>query len=492
MNFPLVYEVNARCWLREVSQRAGTKVRLGAVPDAELEPWLDGRFTHLWLMGVWEAGPRSRAEAVGNPDLIRRARAALPDFRDQDLGGSPYAIAGYHVARELGGEAGLAAFRRQLRQRGLQLILDFIPNHVGLDHPWATTAPERFVCAAPGTPGAFKSANTPGAPWLLHGRDPSFPPWTDTAQLDLRRSDTRAALLEEMLAVADRCDGLRCDMAMLLLNDVLARSWGALPASAPQFVTEFWTEAVAALRARYPAHLLLAEAYWGLEAELQRLGFDYTYDKQLYDALIARDSAGLCADLLGHSPEFVARSAHFLENHDEPRIASLLSLPEHRAAALLLLGLPGLRLLHEGQLTGARVQLPVHLTRRPVELVQPALETLYHHLLGALDGTAVGQGEATLLTPKAAWNDNPSGRSFVLVQWQRTRPEFDLVVVNLAPHRGQCYAPLTAPGLAKFNWRLEDLLGDEAHQRDGEDLKNRGLYLDVPAYNAQLFHFKPV
>ena len=232
MNFPLVYEVNTRCWLREVSQRTGTKVRLGSVPETELEPWLDARFTHVWLMGVWEVGPRSRAEAAGNPDLIRRARAALPDFRDQDLGGSPYAIVGYRVARELGGEAGLAAFRRQLRQRGIELILDFIPNHVGLDHPWVTTAPERFVCGAPGTPGAFNSVHTAHAPWLLHGRDPCFEPWTDTAQLDLRRPDTRAALIEEMLTVADRCGGLRCDMAMLLLNDVFAQTWGAFPTSA--------------------------------------------------------------------------------------------------------------------------------------------------------------------------------------------------------------------------------------------------------------------
>ncbi len=492
MNHPLVYEVNTRCWLRELSQRAGVRVRLGNVPEAELEPWLAAGFTHVWLMGVWETGPRSRAEALGNPELIRVARAALPDFAEHDVGGSPFAIAGYRAARELGGEAGLATFRRQLQQRGLKLMLDFIPNHVGLDHPWVTAHPEWFVPAAPDTPGAFRQTTAGTEHWLFHGRDPNFPPWTDTAQLDMRRADTRAALIGELQQIANQCDGVRCDMAMLALSHVFDRMWRTFPATVPVATTEFWTEAIAAVRASHPDFLWLAEAYWDLEPELQRLGFDYTYDKRLFDVLIARDALALCQHLHGHPAEFIARSAHFLENHDEARIASLLSLPEHRAAALLILGLPGMRLLHEGQLTGARVRVPVQLTRRPTELLQPEIELLYHHLLSVLTGTAVGRGESVVLCPRPAWAENPTCRNFVIVQWQVAPPEFDLVVVNLGPHRCQCYVPLTAPDLAKFNWRLEDLLGDEVYERFGDDLQNQGLYLDVSGCDAQLFHFQPL
>ena len=97
---------------------------------------------------------------------------------------------------------------------------------------------------------------------------------------------------------------------------------------------------------------------------MQGLGFDYTYDKALYDSLVARDAAGARRHLLGMSAEAVAGSAHFLENHDEPRIASILSLAEHRAAALLILGLPGMRFLHDGQLSGARLKMP---TRKAME-----------------------------------------------------------------------------------------------------------------------------
>jgi len=141
--------------------------------------------------------------------------------------------------------------------------------------------------------------------------------------------------------------------------------------------------------------------------------------------------------------EAVAASAHFLENHDEPRIASLLSPEEHRAAALVVLGLPGMRFLHDGQVAGARLKVPVQLARCPAEPTQANIARLYEQLLTTLPGTAVGRGEGKLLKPRAAWPDNPTAQDFVIVQWQTQAPEFDLVVVNLAPHRSQCYAPLT-------------------------------------------------
>ena len=162
---------------------------------------------------------------------------------------------------------------------------------------------------------------------------------------------------------------------------------------------------------------------------------------------------------LGCPPEVVAASAHFLENHDEPRIASILSPAEHRAAALLILGLPGMRFLYDGQLGGARRKVPVQLARCASEPVQAEIQNLYQQLLAALPGTAVGQGRGELLEPRAAWPDNPTARNFVVVQWQKSAPEFDLVVVNLAPHRSQCYAPLTVQHLTAHNWAMKDLLG---------------------------------
>jgi hypothetical protein len=116
---------------------------------------------------------------------------------------------------------------------------------------------------------------------------------------------------------------------------------------------------------------------------------------------------------------------------------------------------------------------------------------MYDRLLKAVSATAVGRGSGELLKPRNAWPDNRSSENFVLVQWQTQQPEFDLVVVNLAAQRSQCYAPLTVGGLSAHNWEMEDLLGEEHYVRWGEDLQNQGLYLDLPPHGAQLFHFRP-
>jgi hypothetical protein len=301
-------------------------------------------------------------------------------------------------------------------------------------------------------------------------------------------------MTELLQSVAARCDGVRCDMAMLLLNDVFAKTWVNFPPSPvtrhPSPATEFWSDAISAVKEAQPKFLFLSEVYWRLEARLQELGFDYTYDKELYDKLVARDAAGVQGHLRGLSREFVSASAHFLENHDEPRVASKLSLAEHWAAALVILGLPGMRFLHEGQLAGAQLRIPVQLARRPVEAAQPEVVKIYEEMLTALRSSAVGQGRAQLIRPRAAWPDNPTAQNFVIVQWQQEPLKFDLVVVNLAPHRSQCYAPLSIEGLSSYNWSMADRLGEERYVRAGEDLEMQGLYLDLPASGAQVFEFK--
>ena len=206
---------------------------------------------------------------------------------------------------------------------------------------------------------------------------------------------------------------------------------------------------------------------------------------------MAREAAQVQHHLLESPSELVAHSAHFLENHDEPRIASILSPGEHRAAALLILGLPGMRFLYHGQLTGARRKVPVQLSRCIKESRQVEVENFYEQLLTTLAGTAVGKGRATLLRPRVAWQENPTAQNFIIVQWPADPQSFDLVVVNLAPHSSQCYVQLKLPDSASPEWSMEDLLGPEKYLRSGKDLQANGLYLDLPAHGAQLFHFQP-
>jgi len=429
--------------------------------------------------------------ALREPNL-RNARAKLlPQGGDHDIGASPYAISAYEVPHALGGEAGLKKFRERLNARGLKLILDFVPNHVGLDHPWIRERPHLFVHSASEAPETFRHPDPSHALWIAHGKDPHFPAWNDTAQLDYRAAETHATMLETLRSVAALCDGVRCDMSMLLLPEVFAKTWEHLPRGAATHPADFWPTAIQTIKSARPNFAFVAEVYWGLEERLQRLGFDATYNKHLYDTLIYRHHNAAQRHLVERPAAFLNASLHFLENHDEPRILSLLSPAEARASALLLLGLPGWRLLFQGQLDGARLRAPVQLNRYPPEPPQPEIANFYDRLLSRLPKTAVGQGEAQVLTPTPAAPGDASAESVILVQWRLPSGRVDLVVVNLAPTKAQCYAPLNFPGLADRDWQLTDLLSRETVQRRGAELRKPGLYLDLPPHAAQLLHFEP-
>jgi hypothetical protein len=77
----------------------------------------------------------------------------------------------------------------------------------------------------------------------------------------------------------------------------------------------------------------------------------------------------------------------------------------------------------------------------------------------------------------------------VVIQWEGDRG-FDLVVVNLASHQSQCYARLEIRGIEAHRWRMKNVLGPETYEKDGRELRERGLYLDAPPYAAQLFQFR--
>ena len=495
MEHPFLYEINTRCWLRELSDSAGLVVTLADVPESEFVFWKQCCFTHIWLMGIWATGPICRRMAINEPNLRRAYDEIIPGWTEKDVGGSPYAIGDYSVPLDIGGESGLKQFRERLHAYGLKLILDFVPNHLGLDHRWLREKPDYFVQGPADSPGTFPQETVDGVRWLAHGKDPYFAPWNDTVQVDYRRPATRAAMKELLLSIAAHCDGLRCDMAMLLLNDVFGKTWAHLPChdfNGEPPATEFWSDVIPAVKTLQPGFLFLAEVYWDLESRMLQLGFDFTYDKRLYDELYWRNAIGTTSRILWLPRDLLARSAHFIENHDEPRIAPQLSPAEQRAAALVILGLPGMRFLHDGQLTGARVKLPVQLARRGQEPINAAVKKIYGEMLPALQNSAVGRGKWRVLLPREAWSDNTTATNFVIVQWQNQEPGFDLVVVNLASHRSQCYASLGTDKVAEFDWKLHDLLGTEHYERFGTDLASQGLYLDLPEHGAQVFHFEPL
>lgn len=485
----MLYEVNARAWLQSLSAHAGRPVTLGEVPLNCFAEWQRLGFTHLWLMGVWTGGPLARAQALAAAQSTPGYAEALPDFRPEDVIASPYAIAAYEVDEALGGETGLQQFRQRLHQHGIRLVLDFVPNHLGLDHSWLRERPELFVQSARPLSGTF-TTTTAGPPWIAHGKDPYFPPWSDTAQLDYRQAATRAAMTQVLRSVANRCDGVRCDMAMLVLRDVFDRTWSSFPATSAGGTKDFWAEAIPAVRREQRDFLFLAEVYWGLESRLLELGFDFVYDKEFYDHLIARRADDAVSHLHRQSVTQLRGGAHFLENHDEARIASRLTWEEHRAAAFVTLCLPGMRFLHQGQLTGARVRTPVQLRRHRLEQPDATVQAWYEQFLALLKTTMVGWGEGRLLQLEPAWNGNPSHQSFVAVQWQSGPGQCEVAAANLASHRGQGRLLLSEGGRPARFGMIEDLLEGAGKPLALGAGEGPGLMLDLPAQGITLLRVR--
>jgi len=75
-------------------------------------------------------------------------------------------------------------------------------------------------------PGAFIAI---GGHVFACGRDPFFPAWPDVLQLNAFNPGLRAAAIKTVSAIAEQCDGVRCDMAMLMMNDIFRRTWGSGP-----------------------------------------------------------------------------------------------------------------------------------------------------------------------------------------------------------------------------------------------------------------------
>lgn len=491
MVHPLLYEINTRQWIAGLSKKYGRSLQLHQVPEPEIVSLRNIGVTHLWLMGVWPTGPKSRAQAVSHADLRNAYNEALPGWTEDDIVGSPYAVQELHVAPSLGGDAGLAALRAALARHDIKLILDFVPNHLGLDHAWITHRPHLFVGNNSPFEGSFPAHDSSNQRFIAHGKDPYFPSWTDTAQLEYRSAETRGAMAELILSLTQKCDGLRCDMAMLLLSDVFENTWRhvAFPGERPE--GEFWLQAISLAKNNRPDFLFLAEAYWGLEGRLCELGFDYAYDKSLYDFIVHDQPQNIQPHIFGLGPDNYRR-AHFLENHDEPRVSTELSYERHRAAAVLILGLPGMRFLHDGQIEGFRRFARVQLARRAEEPAAADVLSIYSLLLPTFTQSFVGKGQGHLLHPEPAWENNPTHAFFTIVQWfnPESKTEFDLVVVNLAAHHSQCRIFLPAHETSSKMWSLVDRIGSETWLRDPEDTARHGLYLDLPPRGAQLFHVK--
>ncbi|KAA0940698.1 alpha-amylase family protein [Streptomyces apricus] len=484
---PVVHEVNTRVWLLEVQRRTGRRGGLADVPKDAWDEVTPHGVDAVWLMGVWERSPQGREIALRDPSLTAAFGRAVPGIREDEIAGSPYCIRRYEADEALGGTEGLAAARAELAGRGIGLLLDYVPNHVAPDSPWTLTHPEYFVRGTADELRADPAGYLPvGDHVLARGRDPFFPPWPDVVQLNAFEPALRAATTDVLTRIGDLCDGVRCDMAMLMTNDVFARTWGER--AGPRPVGEFWPEVMSGVRRRHPGMVFVAEAYWDLEWELQRQGFDFCYDKRLYDRLLHED-AGSVRRHLAADEDYQRRLVRFLENHDEPRAAHTMEPAKERAAAVVIATLPGATLWYEGQFTGRRVQLPVFLDRRPEETPDGELRAFHERLLAAVHRSGMRTGRWRLLDCEG-WPDNGSYRNLLAWCWSGGAGRF-LTVVNLSGQPAQARVRLPWSDLGAGDLPLTGLLDGARHLRSGAELSGPGLFVDLDAWGTHVFAVGP-
>ena len=262
----------------------------------------------VWVMPVHPIGVAGRKGTLGSPYAARDYRAINPAYGTAD---------DFH------------ALVRAVHARGMKIILDWVPDHTALDHPWIREHPDFYI------------RNERGEPSPPRGPDGKLTDWTDVAQLDFGN----AALRREMIATMRwwlatfGIDGFRVDVA------------GYIP-------TDFWREAVPALRKSVPRRLLLL-AEWD-DPELLRIGYDLTYSWSSHRALEevwkGKPASSFIQQVVADLATLPAPGGRmrFTTNHDmtaweNPPLTIFGGSAGARAAYVAAALLPGRPLLYNGQ-----------------------------------------------------------------------------------------------------------------------------------------------
>lgn len=480
---PKIYEINTWSWLSNLSEIYGHSIKLNTLPveliDQELTP-----YDVIWLMGVWERSPIGREIAINHEGLQEEYRKALHYFNTNDVIGSPYSVYYYHVSSHLGGSDGLDSFRKELADHGMLLLLDYVPNHVSIDHLWTLEKSDVFI---KGTlddlitkPYDFFSL---GDVVYAHGRDPNFPPWTDTVQINAFSSEARSKAINTLLSIAQQCDGVRCDMAMLMTNSVFSRTWEEK--AGPALEKEFWEEIIVAVKNKFPDFKFIAEVYWDMEFELMQQGFDYCYDKKLYERL-ANDSAQRVNEHLKADWDYQSKLLRFIENHDEPRAITVFGTEASKAAVVITSTLPGARLIFEGQTRGYEIKLPVQLGRAATEEDNIALMEFYDNLLKIIPGREFDNGKWSLCKVKPVGSSDISFNNIISYQWWTDKDRL-LIVVNYSLISSKAHLIIEDIDFGLFNWKFTDLLTRNEYIYKGKDLRENGLYIELEGWNSHIF-----
>jgi len=480
---PLLYEINTRVWIKKF----GKNKKLHEIPIDYWEKLQSSGFDYIWLMGIWQTIKTAIDKYCFEEGLIKEYTTALPGWQKEDVIGSPYSIEDYTVIPSLGGEDSLLKLRKKLHSIGLKLILDFIPNHFNAESKLLIKNPEIFIQVSeenlktdPKT--FFKS----GERIFAHGKDPFFDAWQDTVQVNYFSPDAREFMFNQLKKVSQLCDGVRCDMAMLLNNSVFTDTWGKYftekKVSFP--TTEFWSDVIPKIKSDNKEFIFIAEVYWNKEFEMQQMGFDYTYDKKLLDRLKTEDVTEIKNHLLADL-KFQKKLIRFIENHDEQRSLTVFNEDKVKAAIVMLFTLPGMKLIYDGQLEGKLIKLPVQLGREPEETVNEEIKNFYTAMLSLSQTEAIQKGNWQLLQTLTAWEGNLTNKNILAWLWTKDEQSI-LVIVNYSYQTSQCRVKFDTKNYSG-DFIIRDILNAVKYNRSAEEINSDGLYIDLKPYCSHIF-----
>jgi hypothetical protein len=488
---PSIYEINTRPWLRRFD-RANKKATLSDVPVQYWDNLSKKEFDYVWLMGIWKTCDWVIDKYCFEPGLVTSYNRALKDWKREDIVGSPFAIDRYEVSPMIGTHKSLLELKSLLNKKGIKLILDFIPNHFSAESSLIKENPYIFLYVSKQL--LDRDSHTYYQPFpdeksfFAHGRDPFFPSWQDTVQVNFFSIDARKSLTETLIGLTKICDGVRCDMAMLALNNVFKGTWGSILKAngfdVPQ--TEFWKDAIAEVKSVRNDFVFIAETYWDMEWTLQQLGFDYTYDKRFTDRLKAGEVENIY-DHLTAEADYQKKSVRFIENHDEERSAAIFGKEKCKAAAVVISTVQGMRFYYDGQFEGKKIKLPVQLGREPEEHPVSVIAEFYNKLLSITSEEIFKKGKWTLLNPISSWGNNKSFENILAWMWIY-KDEKRLIVVNYSETIATCRIKLDVRGYPE-EFEIKDLLNDQIFVRSAEEVFNMGLFIELKPFHSHIFSY---
>ncbi|MDR0953670.1 MAG: hypothetical protein LBM71_05825 [Elusimicrobiota bacterium] len=479
---PHVLEINAHAWFKRIKKEFGPQVKtLADVPQSVLLKIKELGFDAVWLMGVWQESMASRQIAREDAGINQAIKQVVTDYSKEDIIGSQYSIYGYEVNEVFGGESALLTFKENLNNLDINLFLDFAANHLAKDHPQTLLHPEYFVRSQSDPQDKNLFFQTKNGEWLAHGRDPHFPPWSDTVQINHFNPAARQFLLSELLKVAKMCDGLRCDMVMLMMKKVFRETWGKyITESSPE--EEFWPLAINKVRSEHPGFIFGAEVYWGLEWEVQEMGFDYTYDKILYDRLLLSNAQ----DIAGHLNAehlYQKRSIRFISNHDEESPITAFGPEKSKAAAVVVSTITGSRLYTLSQIFGEKRRLPIQYVPNSCD-IDPAVLAFYKKLFAITNHPCFHGGQWALKTPRPASDNDDTYKNFLAWSWTQQNT-CKAVVINYSGARSRCFVPISkSPAGDTLTVREE--FSQTTTTAPTAETKSKGFYLELAPYEAKI------